>query len=133
MYSKSKVTNMVKDSSIIFNYIIYLRPDIKYINSFNINFLKSVNDNTICIPNFHLFGRYKFNDRFAICSNNNYQLYGNIFSELHDLSKIMLLHSETLYGKILVKNKINVIKINFKFCRVRCNGNICNNDKLLLN
>jgi len=133
MYSKSKVTNMVKDSNIIFDYIIYLRPDVKYIDNFNIEFLKNVNNDTICIPNFHLYSSYKFNDRFAICTNNNYQLYGNIFNKLLDLSKIMPLHSETIYGKILYENKININRINFKFCRIRCNGDICNKDTFLLN
>jgi len=132
MYSKFEVTNMVKDSNTTFDYIIYLRPDVKYIDNFNLDFLKITNDSTICIPDFDLFGPFNFNDRFAICTKKNYQLYGNIFDKLIALSKIMPLHSETLYGKILYENKINVNKINFKFCRIRCDGNICNNDKRLL-
>jgi hypothetical protein len=134
MYSKSKVTHMVEDSKIIFDYIIYLRPDVKYINEFNIDFLKGVNDNTICIPNFHLYNEVRFNDRFAICTNNSYKLYGNIFDKLLDLSKIMPLHSETVYAKILYENNINIIIIGNKCIRNNCiyqrNTDITSNNSL---
>ena len=125
-YSKFIATKMV--SSMIeqnkYDYIIYLRSDVKYITPLPIQNLNLVNNNQILIPNFHLFGKYKFNDRFAICNNSNYKIYGNIYPYLLQISKQIPLHSETLIAEILNKNKIKFNPIKFYFHRVRANGNI---------
>ena len=36
MYSKKQLGIMVKESQLEFDYIVYLRPDVKYINKFDI-------------------------------------------------------------------------------------------------
>lgn len=124
MYSKSKVTLSILNSGVTYDYIIFLRPDVTYLNRFDLKFLEKVNDNTICIPNFHNFGPYNFNDRFCICNHKNFLIYGDIFDKLLEISKISPLHSETVIGKIIHDNKINVIRIPFTFLRTRCNGHI---------
>ena len=124
MYSKSKVTSLISNSDTKYDYIIYLRPDVTYLTRFDLTFLEKVNDNSICIPNFHNFGPYKFNDRFCICNYNNFTIYGDVFDKLLDISKKNALHSETILGKILHDNHINVIRIPFKFARTRFNGHI---------
>ena len=128
-YSKKQLVNLIERSNNHYDYVIFIRPDCLYTQKFNTNFLKKVNDKTICIPNFHSFGEYRINDRFSICNMNNYKIYGNIFDSLLELSKIMKLHSETILGYILKKNNIETEKINFIFKRMRCNGNICHSDK----
>lgn len=130
MYSKSLLTNMIQDTNITYDYVIYLRPDVKYMDKLNIQHLQYVTDTNICIPNFHIFGDYAFNDRFCICNMNTYKLYGNVFDKLLPLSKSMSLHSETIYGKLMREEyQLNVINIPFMFVRVRCDGRCEDDDK----
>ena len=121
-YSKFQVTNMVKNANKIYDYVLFIRPDCLYVKKFNIDFFKFVNNNVICTPDFGLHSRYLLNDRMAICNMNNYWIYGNIFEKLLDLSKKISLHSETILGIILEKYNIKSKKIDYKFIRVRCNG-----------
>jgi hypothetical protein len=127
-YSKSQLVDMIDKTNCNYDYILYIRPDCLYIDNFCMNFFNIINDNTICIPNFHLYGPYNFNDRFCITNMKTYKLYGDIFKHLLDISKIRSLHSETILGLILVENyKLNIEYIKFNFSRVRINGFI--NDK----
>jgi hypothetical protein len=121
-YSKLKLTNMIENRKQDYNYVVFMRPDCLYINKFPINFLDSVNDNTIAIPNFHLYGTYRFNDRFCIANMSTYKIYGEIFPKLLSMSKERPLHSETILGMVINSNNIKVLRIPFKFSRVRCNG-----------
>jgi hypothetical protein len=121
-YSKSILVEMIEKSNNIYDYIIFLRPDCFYFEKFNIDFFRHVNDTTICIPNFHLFGKYAFNDRFCISNMKTYKLYGNIFKDLLDISKTQPLHSETVIGELMDLFKLSIIRIPFKFSRIRCNG-----------
>ena len=131
MFSKSRCTQLISKSNEKFDYVIFLRPDCMYLTNFNISFFKLVNNNTICIPNFALY--HNFNDRFCITNMNTYQLYGNIFTKLFNYSKKHPLHSETFHYNIIKqhktknKKKINIKLINFRFRRVRANGNIIKN------
>jgi hypothetical protein len=120
MYSKLEVTKLVTDN---FDYYIYLRPDVRYISMFNISNFKLVNDNTICIPNFQLWGKdKKFNDRFCIANKATYIIYGSIFDSLLDYSKQYIMKSEDIYYKYIVANNLSLRYINFFFNRVRANG-----------
>ena len=130
-YSKKQLVKLIEKSNNHYDYVIFLRPDCLYNIKFNTNFFRKVNDKTICTPDFHLWGKYKINDRFSICNMNNYKIYGNIFDSLLELSKIMELHSETILGYILKNNNIKVEKIKFSFIRIRCDGNIDSKDKFL--
>lgn len=122
MYSKQKVTKLIEKTNTKYDYVIFLRPDVEYLDFFDLNFLKFVNDKTICIPNFHLFSKYQFNDRFCICNFNTYKLYGDIFDNLLILSKRQPLHSETIIGQIMETYKLQIIRIPFRFLRVRTDG-----------
>tara|TARA_B100000282_G_C31728261_1_gene489586 strand:- start:656 stop:1450 length:795 start_codon:yes stop_codon:yes gene_type:complete len=123
-YSKSKVVDLIKESKNEYDYVIYLRPDVYYINDFDIGFFDLINNDTICTPNFHCFGnqKRKINDRFAITNFHNYQIYGNIFYDLLEYSKKSQMHSESLLSGHLIKNKIKYEYIDFFFCRIRLNG-----------
>jgi hypothetical protein len=122
MFSKSRCAQLIKKSNENFDYIIFLRPDVMYLNDFNLIFLKLVNNDNICIPNFALYSN--FNDRFCICNMNNYLLYGDVFSKLLNYSKHYPLHSETFYYKLITNQKININYIPFYFNRVRANGEV---------
>ena len=121
-YSRSILTEMIEKTNINYDYILFVRPDCLYLDKLDISKLNLINNNTILISNFHLFGKYKINDRFAITNNSTYKIYGKVFKELLELSKNHELHSETIIGLILNNNKIKNIKINFNFSRIRING-----------
>lgn len=121
-YSKSMLVNMIENTNCNYDYILYIRPDCLYIDTFSIDYFKYINNNTICIPNFHLFGKYKFNDRFCISNMKTYKLYGNVFRHLLEISKQQPLHSETILGELMHNYNLNIVKIPFRFSRVRFNG-----------
>ena len=120
MYSKNQVVNMIEKSQQQFDYIMFLRPDVKYLHPFPIEYLKHVRNNTICIPNFAKF--YNFNDRFAITNMNTYKLYGALFDELMEYSKTGMLHSEKYQQTQLTKRNIRLVYIPFFFNRIRFTG-----------
>lgn len=132
-YSKYRLTKMIKKHIKEYDYILFMRPDCKYIQKFDIKHFNLVNNNTIVIPNFHLCSKYKINDRFAITNKKTYKIYGKVYKKLLDLSKKNILHSETILGIILKKiNNLNIKKIKFIFLRIRINGKICPRDKELI-
>ncbi len=132
-YSKMKLTKMIKDTKTKFDYIIFLRPDVEYLNKLEESFFKSVSNNRICIPDFDVKYEkswlWKFNDRFAITNYNNYRIYGELFHKLLSISKFMSLHSETVMARYLLNNKVYYKHIMFRFRRIRINGNIAPYDK----
>ncbi len=132
-YSKMKLTKMIKDTKTKFDYIIFLRPDVEYLNKLEESFFKSVSNNRICIPDFDVKYEkswlWKFNDRFAITNYNNYRIYGELFHKLLSISKFMSLHSETVMARYLLNNKVYYKRIMFRFRRIRTNGNIAPYDK----
>jgi hypothetical protein len=120
MYSKLEVTKLVTGN---FDYYVYLRPDVRYISKLNTSDFKLANDNTICIPNFQLWGDdMKFNDRFCIANRATYIIYGSIFHSLLDYSKQYTMNSEDIYYKYILANNLSLRYINFFFNRVRANG-----------
>ena len=128
-YSKRKLVDMVDKTGVVYDYCIFIRPDCCYHSEIKMDFLNHVNDNTICIPNFHLYGPYKFNDRFCITNMKTYKLYGCIFDKLLEISKTDPLHSETIMGKLMTESYgLNVERIPFIFSRVRVDGKTCKKD-----
>lgn len=118
-YSKHQLVSMIKNVG-HYDYIVFIRPDCMYLNPLKIEYLKKANSNTIVIPNFHLNGPYRFNDRFAITTSENYTKYGELFTSLLDISKKKPLHSETVMGEYM--KELNVVKVPFHFSRIRING-----------
>lgn len=125
MYSKSRIVDMIEKSSIQFDRIIFLRPDVQYLNLFDNKFLDMVDDSTICVPNFHKYSN--FNDRFCIATHKNGLIYGSLFKFMLEYSKINELHSETFQRYYLDKIfKLKILFIPIYFNRVRANGIILN-------
>ena len=124
--------DLVNDSIILednktYDAVIFLRPDMKYINKLDINILKNIDNNNVYIPNFCIFNN--FNDRFFISNIKNGLKYGLLFDELLEYSKFKELHSETFhYDKIVKEYKLKVNLTNFYFNRFRANGKELSND-----
>jgi len=121
MYSKQKLCKMIKNSKIEFDYVMILRPDVKYLDNFDISFLRYVNNDTMCVPNFHV--HTNINDRFFIMNYSNLSLYGDLFYGLLDYSRRYPVHAETFYNYYLSHIcDLNIHYIPFRFNRIRCNG-----------
>ena len=123
MYSRLQLTNLIKESGEEFDYIIFLRPDVKYHKKFDLGYLNYVTPTTLCMPNFHLYN--DINDRFCIATQPVGMQYGSIFKYMLPYSKKYKLHSETFHG-YCIRNIMNIgIKhIPFCFSRIRANGNM---------
>jgi hypothetical protein len=119
LYSLNQVTQLWKTSDKTYDYIIYLRPDVKFIEPLKLYFFIDLNDSNIVLPNFH---EYPINDRFAIGKPTVMKIYGERYLHAYEYSLFNKLHAETYLQFLLKTNKINIIKIKFKFDRIRANG-----------
>lgn len=125
MYSKSRLVYMINASRIQFDYIIFLRPDVKYLNPIKISFFGIANEKTIVVPDFHRYSN--FNDRFCIATHKNGLVYGDLFKFMLEYSKQNQLHSETFQNYYITKIfKLSVKFIPFYFNRVRADGRMQN-------
>lgn len=121
MYSKKQVTQMMIDTGNIYDKVLFLRPDVKYLVPFNPKWITDTeSDNKLLIPNFHIFSG--MNDRMACCSLNISKIYGTIFDIMLEYSKKRPLHSESIHKFLMDLHKIPIVKIPFYFNRVRCDG-----------
>ena len=121
MYSKKQLGIMVKESNIHFDYIVYLRPDVRYITPIDQRYFHVTHKNTICTPNFHLFPN--LNDRLAIITHCNLKTYSEMFDEMYEYSRLYPLHSERFQYNIITRRfrwKVQYIPIHFN--RVRADG-----------
>ena len=132
-YSKLRLTKMIEKNNTYYDYVLFMRPDCRYLDNLPIQYLHLINNNSIIIPNFHLYGVIPFNDRFCISNMKTYKIYGEVFNLLLNISKKKPLHSETIIGEIMNNNKLNIIRVPFNFTRVRFNGvcvdKFCNEER----
>ena len=124
-FSKMRVTYLMYKTNIKFDYVIFIRPDVKIITPFDIKWFQFVKDNVMVIPN---HAKYPINDRMAICNYNNAKIYGYVFNKLLEDSKKFVIHAEKYLEYILNNNKIFIYEIEFCFKRVRMNGYVEEND-----
>ena len=123
MYSKLQLGNMLQQSKQEFDYVMFLRPDVRYLVPFQLDFFDKVNKTTICIPDFHLF-TFRFNDRFCLTNYANAIKYCELFHDMLPYSKLHPLHSETFQHATLTKRYgLRIQTVPFYFNRVRADGN----------
>lgn len=101
-----------------FEYYIYLRPDVFYVDKLNYKMLYCCNENTIAVPNFGHYGGC--NDRFAITTKKTADCYHRF--DFLKTCGLKVLHSESVLKEKLARSNIKVVQINFKFNRVRADG-----------
>lgn len=126
MYSKQQLGHLIHSSNESFDYVLFLRPDVQYVNDLNPEWFQKATQTQLCVPDFHCFS-FKFNDRFALATQENALKYSKLFSEMLDYSKHQPLHSETMnYWYVTTKLNLTVAYLPFYFNRVRANGQISN-------
>ena len=121
MYSKKKVGEMIRNSGEPFDAFVFLRPDVKFLNSLDTRYFSLLQGNRVCIPNFHLFP--DFNDRFFLCSKEHVFLYTQLFDDMLEFSKHYPLHSERFqYEMLTQKYNLRIVYIPIHFNRIRACG-----------
>jgi len=121
MYSKQQVGRLIAKKGTTYDYIIYLRPDVRYITPFNLDWFQFVSPTCIAVPNFHVFSN--INDRFMIATPENAIKSANLFDDLYEYSLKQPLHSETLLHLYVTRVlNLEIKYISFLFNRIRANG-----------
>ena len=125
LYSLNEVTNLWRKSLNQYDFVIYARPDVSYLNPINVDWMTALNIDECLLPDFH---RYPINDRFAILRAETAHIYGSRFVHALDYSKMHALHSEKFLYHILMSNNICMSDVRFRFRRVRATGIEIDND-----
>jgi hypothetical protein len=124
LYSVRQVTNMWKKSGNTYDYYIYLRPDLMYINKLDVkqilNHIKS--NNTLLTPHWQKHGG--LNDRIYMGTGKVISLFGCRFDELiRMMEKRKRPYNPEHYMKYIAdKYNIKTINSSLKGVRVRTNG-----------
>jgi hypothetical protein len=121
LYSLMKTTELWLPFTDSFDLVMYVRPDVRFLKPFNVEWLTQVSKGVIYMPDFHLIDGV--NDRFAFGVPETMKLYGSRYLEAYEYSQNHPLHSEKFLAYILQKYKISPCLIPFRFRRIRA-GNI---------
>jgi len=126
LYSVKSVTKMWQNQDIKYDYYIYIRPDLLYINKINIKLIigNFISSNTLQTPFWHK--RSGLNDRIYMGKENEISIIGNRLDYAKEYTNKQKkgYHPEGFMKYIVEKNKIKIIDINLKGKRVRANGKI---------
>lgn len=117
--SQKRVYNMVVETKNNYDFIIYIRPDVKILNNFEISWLNS--DFDIVLLDYDNYEG--FNDRFAILPMNTATKYSERIDEIKDYRKNHGRIVSEKYVKFFVEKYYSKPKfVNFVMKIVRPNG-----------
>jgi len=114
LYSLSRVTQLALQES--HTALIFARPDVKFLSSFDVNWL-SLKENDIRLPDFHEY--FGVNDRFAVATPQTAAIYGLRFEDAKEYSLVNPLLSEAFLEYCLKKGNCNILKMRYRFRRIR--------------
>jgi hypothetical protein len=130
LYSLKKVTSLWKDSAYLYDAVLYLRPDVKFLYPLDVTWFSRVSENQILVPTFHCVDSW--NDRFAIGTPRTMIQYGERFKWAYEYSQTHQLHSERFLSDSMKRQGIVPIPIHFPFRRIRADGSVCPSDMYIL-
>lgn len=125
LYSVKKVTEMWYNSDKEYDFYIYLRPDLLYINKIDIDvILLNLNNNVLLTPSWAKFGG--LNDRIYMGKKDIIKYFGFRFDELEKMMEERKLpyHPESYMKYIANKYNIKTVDIELRGKRIRANGKI---------
>ena len=115
LYSKNKITNVLKKHKTNYKYAIILRPDLKFFNKLDINIFKELNDQNICVPKQDWYTGC--NDRLSIATIKNALYYGTLYNSLLNYSKKYNIISEKFLLDML--QHLSIIKKNIIYKTIK--------------
>jgi hypothetical protein len=127
LWSLNQVTSLWRGTGIVYDAVMYLRPDVQFLTYLHPTWLQNLTQSLIRIPNFHLMDGC--NDRFAIGTPPVMEVYGKRYTQAYEYSLRNSLHSEKFLAHSLNKHTIQIEYIPIRFRRIRATGEICPADK----
>lgn len=133
-YSMKKVTELVENTKIKYDYLLFIRPDCKIVDKFNYrNFLFAKN-NRVLSPK---FGKSTgLNNRMFIGNYNQGIIFGKSIDYIEEYTNEKVYIAEPFIMWIVKKKmfpnkKMSIKFINFRFQRIRANGEVARLDRRL--
>lgn len=124
--SLKKVWLLCHDKNNKYDCYLFLRPDIKYLNKINIDYVNNIvkNNNLIYTPEWLKSGG--LNDRIALCDYNSAKIYSNRIDNIPNYLSLTKkpLHAEKFLKFIINKNDILNKDLKLKGHRIRSKGNV---------
>lgn len=133
LYSMFNVSTAVQTSEHKYDAVVFLRPDVRYLNPINTTLLRSLEPDTAYLPDFHT--NLGANDRFALGTPGVMRIFGSRFllAELYaQRNPPAGLHAERFALWMLNVLGIKQVQIPFRFQRVRATGQTYILDKPIL-
>lgn len=128
LYSIQEVCKLFSKYKNEYKYAMFIRPDVLFIEKFNINWFSNLEKNTILIPGWDCFDKFvktNLNNRFAVTRSEDAYKYGELLKELYGYSKKNSIMAEEFLGKMIHElHKMAVIKIDFRFQRILPDGSV---------
>ena len=121
LYSKKRITEEFQKHKNEYDYAIITRPDSMFFKDINIDWFKELNNNNIIIPSIDWYSGC--NDRFCIGKPDVIIYYGTLFNHLERYLKSNKLCSEKYLLDMLNEKKINIIKKDIVYKKIRMSKN----------
>jgi len=123
LWSLKQVTELWQLSKESYDWIVYLRPDVRFQSPFNVQWFDALMDTAIGCPDFHLISGC--NDRFAICRPPIAAIYGTRFDKALAYSHQNALHAETFLADTMKAAGCRFVHLPIRFVRIRADGQPC--------
>ena len=134
LYSMRESTRMIEKSGKKYDFIFFLRPDMKYLRAFNTRWFMLTKNVKVLTTRFGKSGGY--NDRMFIGNYSQGMIFGKALDYLEEYIKGHVFIAEPfikwlVHDKMFNYKNIMVRFIDYSFQRVRANGKIAHLDRNL--
>lgn len=123
LWSLKQVTGLWQRSKESYDWIVYLRPDVRYLTPFDTDWFSELGSKNVGCPDFQQLSGC--NDRFAVAMPQVAAIYGNRFDKALDYSRQKPLHSETFLADTMAAAGTTFVPLAIRFVRVRADGQPC--------
>lgn len=123
LWSLKQVTGLWQTSKESYDWIVYLRPDVRYLTPFDIDWFDILGSKNVGCPDFQQIAGC--NDRFAVCRPEVAKVYGNRFDKALEYSRQKPLHSETFLADTMTMAGASFVQLAIRFVRIRTHGQTC--------
>ena len=123
LWSLKQVTGLWQASKESYDWIVYLRPDVRFMTPFDIHWLTQLRPKDVGCPDFHHISGC--NDRFAVAVPPVAAIYGNRFDKALAYSRQTPLHAETFLADTMETAGYRFVHLPIRFIRIRADGHPC--------